>query len=725
MNVRRTAAFFFAALAAVTSAQGPEAKVTAFVPASRAPVALEALSRQTGLKLEAAPTVARDVLLVDVRDVAASDLLQRIADATGAVWERGSEGVLRLNRGSAQMQALERQEVAAREVRIRADVERLRETVLARGPFTEKDAAEIARSRASIVERISRSDGTVSVQMPAGGPTPAGRAVARLLEVVGAAELARIPPGARTVYSTAPVGVQRAFPRPPSGVADEFLREQRLLADATRPLEDATGIRISFSDFGGTGMGPGNPALGIGKVLLSVYRAPGSSVLRAQVNMLDRNGLSIVAGQHIVAPATVAPSASEEEPVAVLSSLAREIASATAPTAASAGARQIVFSTPGQTVATSSGATVSRPRISSELREALLNPERVEPLGIFVGDIARASSRNRGKNLVALLPDAAFGTMLSAIREPEPKPTAALARDPNLLVREENGWLLVSPVEPISALRERADRARLGELLRKTDRQGFASLDDAAAFASAHERPPAAVAQRYLGLIDAELFATIAGGFEGQYEVLRFYGTLTPGQRQSLAAGNPLPIAQLTAPQRGILEQLAFHTPAGPIFGETPGDARIPAQFRRPETGVERTERMAGVAPGAVLLSVQRASAVRAVDANGGASVLSPAELGFNLMRHQRPEQAQAFGTPSRFERFAPAERTSLSFTFHFPSEGRMYGALQDVRWDARVPLGPLDALPADLRSEIDRALESFMNMEVPRVLPGRGAPPP
>lgn len=88
----------------------------------------------------------------------------------------------------------------------------------------------------------------------------------------------------------------------------------------------------------------------------------------------------------------------------------------------------------------------------------------------------------------------------------------------------------------------------------RVGRQGAATLDDLAALAASLTEPQARGAQQYWGWYFAGL-PTLppnrgAGGFYGSRWHLRFWGSLTPRQRQAALSGQVLPVTELTLSQR-------------------------------------------------------------------------------------------------------------------------------------------------------------------------------
>ena len=93
------------AIALLAAGMAP-GQVSLTMPATSIPHALEIISQAIGQELSADGDASKGTLVIDVTDVAVDELLQRVAEVTGAVWEaRGDQRVLTVSDALAQEQA--------------------------------------------------------------------------------------------------------------------------------------------------------------------------------------------------------------------------------------------------------------------------------------------------------------------------------------------------------------------------------------------------------------------------------------------------------------------------------------------------------------------------------------------------------------------------------------------------------------------------------------------
>src|SRR5476649_2579871 len=71
--------------------------ITFAAPAARTEMLFPGLSKVLGIRLEASPQTANEVLLIQVKDVTEKDLLAKIAKVADAEWKQDN-GILRLVR---------------------------------------------------------------------------------------------------------------------------------------------------------------------------------------------------------------------------------------------------------------------------------------------------------------------------------------------------------------------------------------------------------------------------------------------------------------------------------------------------------------------------------------------------------------------------------------------------------------------------------------------------
>ncbi|MEA2554211.1 MAG: hypothetical protein QOJ65_2387, partial [Fimbriimonadaceae bacterium] len=121
--------------------------------------------------------------------------------------------------------------------------------------------------------------------------------------------------------------------------------------------------------------------------------------------------------------------------------------------------------------------------ISQQALEALLSPTTHDPLSFTAGDIVVTGSQRAGLNAVALLPDGVGWIALSTARLGKVTLdafTSALTRTGDMDCETKDGWLVMRPQDPTSAMRTRLSRPVLGAYVKKVAGKKAVALEDIA-----------------------------------------------------------------------------------------------------------------------------------------------------------------------------------------------------------------------------------------------------
>lgn len=727
--------------------------------------ALTALSSKTGQSLDAIPRLRGEVVLVEVEDAPVADVLAKLATAVGAEWEKTSGGY-RLVLGTE----LERTQIAAlRAARAEAIQRTLADRTKTMGDGRLDDAAiqklvgDAQRVQDDLERQMrdgSRTGGSVFVNAISSRPTPgtpmpADRTMFRILLAIGSAELAKIEPGERVVWSTAANQTQIRMPVQAQTALAEFVADHNRIAQAVRDSGKPTGdptrqlsVRLSgLVDL------QSRPIGRIGKALLVIHREVGENVLFVQLRVTDGQGTDAANAS------TVIPFEAPAEPVALSlknpsakvapGPLAKEFAELLR----SANQRGSSFPTDDGVIRAVRVVTVSGEAmpeseatnpvtLTKEWAERLANPEAADPLSFIVGDSLRRAISGQNVNLIACLPDALIESTSRALTSGEPTVAAvlALAGSNAVSVRQAEGWITIAPRFPTEHRALRLDRAALGQTLRRGLAQARLGLDDIANYARAQTSPLA------MEGVDAAYFALLANliaeadtirSLAPRRDMLRFYAASSVPQRNALFAGQPLALGNLNAAQGQALKRMVFGSGfMSPLtlngnrdlMGGPGGLLSEPTELL--PAGIPRN--------GLLTCRLEEQPSVVATNSKTGASQnLSADQLAMMLAQREKPD-LPVFGAPKgEFDLFKAAITRRMRFTFQFSEAVAMDQSLTDKVPPAGSARGVAMAqLPPALLAMVQERKRMYLegrirgNVDViqiggQRIRRGGGTPPP
>ena len=541
--MKNFALVFLLSISLSAGAQDLSQKVTfeaAGVPAKRM---LAELGAQTKVQLETAPQTAAEVLVVRAKDVPLSNLMAQIAKATTGVWRQ--EGTIyRLEADTAGRQAEARAELLARTKEMQKAIDKL-----IKPPPPGKDSPT--------------AGGGFSVAVPFGGGAtdPASKAILKLLPSIGASTLAAIARDGRIVFSTNPTRMQVPLGGNASAVIRQLVDEHnkmvegRLRADENKPKTKEQEDAEQWMNM--LGLTPNNkPVEGApDKVLLIASRQAFFDGVSLQLRLYDTRGVMVLSGNQMIALDQ-----------GMFGDFAALVGGNRQPAAPTEPDKDIVFSERSKRIQDFFKTIVNPAAIASqpfpkEIKDLFLRPDKEDPLAFIHGEATLAVANEKDLNLVASLPDTminAFGTFFSPAKLTVNAYLKELESGRNTIGKREDGWLVIKPLKPVEARRVRVDRMALATLLSAADKKGQPSLDDLAAYSLKAEPPmdsPAAMV--YLGLFAPNATSQGIGGMVN-WNMLRFYATLAPGQRSSMTSGAPIRFSTLSGQQRDLVQKMLF-----------------------------------------------------------------------------------------------------------------------------------------------------------------------
>lgn len=750
--LRKSLLIALSVLGGVAIAQDQASKFSFKAPAAPAKRIFEELSKATGTPMVASGSVAEDVLVLNLSDVTVADAMAKIATVLHAEWRKEGSGWV-LYRGSNLEAADRRVEAANRVAEFRANLNRTLEAQKKAGPFNDDSAKKLVDAQRKMEEEMSRSQGgpirfsgnfgDVSAQ------APSSRAIATLLSRMSDAQIASLTNGNRNVFSLNPTRMQLAMPNGANQILRQFVRDSAIYKDVSqrnRPAQNPNESRtFVINGFGADNTGDGDPTLGIGYALLINQPNQAGPMTSVSLIVADPNGKTLATGQLFVGGRMNGPETNQgsqqnnnSEKALPMSDMAKELAKVLGqgsggPGAGRGAVRMLTTSGSGSgsfSISTMGG-DGKTPTLSDELKQRVLNPDLYDPLGIAAGEAMSLTADAKGQDLVAYLPDPSFAQLTQAAGSaPTPSSFLTSLNTASMVVKQDNGWLLVEPRNPASSRDRRVNRVALGAALKAMNGKGYLSLDDWANFAKKQAKAPR------FGEFDESFFRLIntpaadAGlgqfSFGGGWQTLQFYGSLTTAQKQAMAQNGRVSLNSLSAYQIGLVAEQVFNSFEGPnVINRQDQSGRPMAFIGMQNVQTERTLLMPNGIPrdGFVTLSQRTNEIVQANSTTSGGGRFFNAEgLAFERVRAERPELA-SFGPTAQYDQYRMASQRTVGFLFQFTQEVSLSRQLEDNTPGSQA-FGSYQSLPADFRKKVDTAAESLGRGWGGGGGPGRVPPP-
>ena len=712
--------------ATLSHSQSPKVTYqTVAVPVSRA---LAELSKASGVSLSASPAVARDVVTIDVKGVSLEDLKTQIAKACSAKWE-DSQGGLLLVPDLVQRREEERKEHAEYTAQLAKSLKGLVDSLTP--PKPEKGETEARQQMAMF-----------------GNGGSAGKAIIRIAQAIGPSALASIGEKQRVVFSSNPTRMQRALPAATSQILrqlvgeynEELIKRQR--ARSENPVAETEAMKKMREFFGEFEEKPveGTPT----KAILVCTRQSMVGALTMNLKVFNETGKVVISGQQMLASGGGFMGMATDIEFGP-DGLPREKPAKPG----AANEKPIEFSPITKELMTHSNVmtmAVNQAKFSPELKSRLLQPNLYDPLSFSHSEALLAVAAQRGKSLVACLPD----EMISFIQMMGPgkdgtTPTAYMESiDGSVTVGENGSIMLIRPKTAAKSRRERFNRDALGKFIRAAESKGAVMLDDLAEYAQHSNNPmEEGAAMMYFMFFAPNAVQSGMGGMVS-WDMLRFYGGLSVNQKRSMSQGSTLSFGQLNPIQRTAVNQMVFG-PDTSLFVDDPNakkpEFELPTFVRGMMGGrfgadyrTEPTELMPNGLPsnGYVELKLTEdyvAKPTGAVSPIIGNAMLGADELALFRLFKEMPGMEQFNSMMPNIDEVRMGERSVYDFKFHFAPNVRMEKSLNDDRISANSPTVRMSNIPSEFSKKIDERLAAFKKMPFfdPSIIGGgrSGGPPP
>lgn len=733
---------------------------------------MEKLAQETGIPFACSALMASDVLLIEAKSVTVSALMDKIALAATGEWRKDGAG-FSLNRDLTRAKQEDREYLEHRASRIKLDIDKGLQDVAKQGTFDpNKTLDPNTPGRGS----ISTNDGgqQISFRIPNGEEAPIGRALNRALAGFNALDLAAIPQGTRTVYSTNPTPMQRQMPGAATKAIQTFIQEQQAYV---RAAGQSAQPQMNVFFLGGETR-PLAFEGGVSKAIIVLYRGFWQDSIEVELRIADQTGQIKASYSKVLGPGYEPPgrnAAPSTEPAAVgepieISDTAKRLAALLGTSGGRAISDTFSFVSRGaggaafQVVGSpSGGAREPEKVVAPDLRPLLDNPDKNEPLSFAISELCASLKPTEG-NLVALLPDSLLIPLSSRCQQP--LATGELRRiletQLDMKLASKDGWAVLTPKYPSLSRFTRVDRPAFANLLNSIQKEGRASLHALAAYAANHLQPSmTGIEMNWVKLLTPQAEPAFRNATTA-WSMLKFYAVLDPVQKTNLERSGMIPIGNLSMPQMTALKNMVYNDPSGPtrqvmqppmppvppgpggrggqqnveiavtrsVIAMAPqgGGGRALPGIREFSTNLsdERTEFLPNGVPtiGQLRLSIQSTDGVYATESETAVSgrFLGPEEYG--MMQGLASGPAAGFITQYSFFRNARVVR--MNFTFQLTPEASLTRSLDDNVVDmvsrpmtfAQLPQGFRDAAEAARRRMAEAETRGRMQF-------GGGNPPP
>ncbi len=683
---------------ATTSFQEISQNVTYSVKATRATKILADLSKISSMSLEASPQMRDEVLVIAASNIPLSDLMAKIATVTSGEWKHEGQ-IYRLVASSTLRRLEERNEMALR----------------------------IKNVQRAIDERLKRSQPKPKADVKEKQPvlnlpeSPEEAIITRLISTVDVSLLATLTPGARIVFSSTPTRTQHPFAGNSTEAINEFIQKHNAnLAGNTDAMDQAfskmTAEQVeaikSFTKKQNSRIGQVSKALLVATCSgLGIF-----NLTQLELRMYDEKGSVVYSAQSVL-------SSGDDE-------ISKMVAAAQGkkPEAPKAKQTPIEYSDDSKAlIQTTAGMSTGnfKLKISPELHKKVFNPSQFDPLSFSTSDEILSYAKFKGKPLVADVPDTSTTSMYMLMGKTDTTVESFekdLDQSKSMVLVSDAKFSLLKPAFPAQARANRLDRDALTTLLRSAEVNDIPSLGDIAEYAlHAPDPMQGGIGQTYLMLYVPGALQQSLDGLTN-WNMLRFYGSLTPDARSGLFGGNKIPLSNLNATQRACVEQMTYGSnnqlsvddPQRKSDGQ-PFWMRMISGSQGQDYRDEPTEIVPNGLPGDGFVEMKSSTESFASPANDGTTpqiaslgILGSDELAIFKMFREDKNYAQISGMLPKFDKLRIGNRTVMSFTFRLTPQISVKQNLKDHHLPKNAPIVSDKNLPDDLQKQVDEKLAMF-----------------
>jgi hypothetical protein len=554
----------------------PEQKVTYEVRASRIPVILGALSTTLETKLTVDPILEREVLAIKVKDVTAKSLMDKIAETLGAEWIPSTTG-FKLDRSKDLQTSLAKADSNTLLSIIKAEIQKTKENPNARrdmfdlfggeapGPEVpqvdpnqtpeQKEMAEITKEHGEILKRVRLA----------------------ALDEINAEAISNLIISGRIVWATKPNSKQKTLSNTFVNITREANTQIAKLRTRAEQIERKLEEEAAKKAPGESKPEPppgqfvGEPTDRAGDdfpyisymlqpldqiLIIAERQTPYSFVVtvKSEFDTLDYLGIELEGNRYEAIMEQVAevrggeaPKKKPYTPSITLKNPKKEVS-------------QTEASKVAQSIASEFGDGAGAPdadKISNALnkiRGFYNKPDEIDPLSNAATQSLFEIATDQNANMVAYIPDSAFmleNTFGGAPANSLEKALRSLDNIGSVTLSSQDGWVTGKMRFPSISPLARLDRVVARKVGDEEAKNGSLSLATRITFAQSYPD----YSQDLMNALGYLIFPSMMagdGGFMGRsaFTGLRFYGSLTPPQKDVLHSGTPLPYRTLQANQQ-------------------------------------------------------------------------------------------------------------------------------------------------------------------------------
>jgi hypothetical protein len=692
------------------------------MPASRL---VGELGSKVGLKLATSSQTAPDVVVLRATQTPVQEILDRVAEVVGGEWSKENDGTLRLIRPAA---------IANRELA----QERQAKLATLHKELKQRNDARIAREKAAASGKDK--EGEEAFAMAFGGGTHE-KHLLTLLSRIPLADLVFTDPEARVVYSSNPTRMQRLLPGDLRPIVAELVAEHNRLAAANRREMEEEGLNEEMKawvelakSFGLDREAKpieGRPA----KLLLIASRSTMFGGLEVELRLYDQKGKVVLQDEMNFGMTEFLRMA--QETMEGEAKPGGQPAADDAPIEYSKTTQE--FNKLFQTLMAPTGRTP----LTEETDAKLSRPDLYDPLSFAPSEALFAVSKKRQLNVAAMLPDniVSFLEVFSGGSATVHGFLEGLKGEDSIQTETKGGWLIVRPAFPSETRRSRVDRMGLARLIGAAKRNGAATLDDVAAYAQTSPSPyEDSFAMMYLMLFAPN---AVQQGMQGMvdWNSIRFYGLLTPNQKQTLADRGRILFGNLSPAQQELVRRMAFGSGSDLRIQDPNAKPKSEQGFMEMMVGFmgarggsdhrqEPTEIMPNGLPASGFLtgslSVEPAAKAVGNDPLTAFAALGADELAMFRFFKEDPNMSMMAGMMPTVDKVRLGERTTIELKFFVAPEVALERSLQDHRFPKDGPVVSINQLPADFQARIEQRLQAFKKSPFPNIpFGGGGVRPP
>jgi hypothetical protein len=379
------------------------------------------------------------------------------------------------------------------------------------------------------------------------------------------------------------------------------------------------------------------------------------------------------------------------------------------------------------------------------LLDLLSDPVTHDPLGFHHTDMVHAIAKAKNLDVVANLSDSDMEMFSMGMGErgvTVGQAYNAFKNDGSSSVTEADGWLTITPADPIVARDRRQDRVALKAFIATVRAEGTASLDAISSFALSSPKPDfeSGLVLYLLAFAPSTLQGLMGDTMD--WDTLQLYASMYPTQKSSLRQGGRVPFGTLSTQARNILTRMSFSSrarikPAAELqkTGEQPFSwGMMGALFGGSETSFteEPTEVMPNGLPpdGAIELKLAN-EPIGTTEGMTSSFFLGMGVLGadefamFEIMKEFAQASGEGLGEMGEMfslpKTIKLGSREKMNFLFWLSPNAGMHKTLMDDSVPKNAPTVDTSNLPPAFRQLIDQRKKAMKESPYGRMLGGMG----